>query len=76
MPTSPGSLDYGRVDELAEEFAARFRRGERPALEEYTDLYLELAEEIRELFPAMVKALVRLKESLAALPGEISEEGS
>ena len=33
----------------------RFRRGERPALKEYTDRYPELAEEIRELFPAMVE---------------------
>jgi serine/threonine protein kinase/WD40 repeat protein len=43
------------LDQLAEEFAARFRRGERPALEEYTDRYPELADDIRELFPALVK---------------------
>ena len=49
------SGQYDLLDQLAEEFAARFRRGERPALEEYTDRYPELAEEIRELFPAMVK---------------------
>ncbi len=49
------SEQYDLLDQLAEEFAARFRRGERPALEEYTDRYPELAEEIRELFPAMVK---------------------
>ncbi len=46
---------YDLLDRLAEEFAARFRRGERPALKEYTDRYPELAEEIRELFPAMVQ---------------------
>ena len=46
---------YDLLDRLAEEFAARFRRGERPALKEYTDRYPELADEIRELFPAMVK---------------------
>ena len=49
------SGQYDLLDQLAEEFAARFRRGERPALKEYTDRYPELAEEIRELFPAMVK---------------------
>src|SRR5262249_14682228 len=40
--------------QLAEEFAERFRRGERPALTEYTDKHPELAEQIRDLFPAMV----------------------
>jgi len=49
------SEQYDLLDRLAEEFAARFRRGERPALKEYTDRYPELADEIRELFPAMVK---------------------
>ena len=49
------SEQYDLLDQLAEEFAARFRRGERPALKEYTDRYPELAEEIRDLFPAMVK---------------------
>ncbi len=39
---------------LADEFAERYRRGERPPLGEYTDRYPELAEQIRELFPALV----------------------
>src|SRR5262249_45642725 len=39
---------------LAEEFAARFRRGERPGLTEYADRYPELADQIRDLFPALV----------------------
>ena len=43
------------LDRLVEEFAARLRRGERPALKEYADRYPELADEIRELFPAMVE---------------------
>jgi serine/threonine protein kinase/WD40 repeat protein len=43
------------VEKLAEEFAERFRRGERPSLTEYTDRYPELAEEIRELFPALLE---------------------
>ena len=49
------SEQYNLLDQLAEEFAERFRRGERPALSEYTRRYPELADEIRELFPAMVK---------------------
>ena len=49
------SGQYDLLDQLAEEFAARFRRGERPTLEEYADNYPELADDIRELFPAMVK---------------------
>ena len=39
---------------LADEFADRYRRGERPPLSEYTDKYPELADQIRELFPALV----------------------
>ena len=42
------------LDQLAEEFAARFRRGERPSLKEYTDRHPNLADQISELFPAMV----------------------
>jgi serine/threonine protein kinase/WD40 repeat protein len=42
------------VEELAEEFAARYRRGEHPSLSEYTTKYPELAEQIRLLFPALV----------------------
>jgi serine/threonine protein kinase/tetratricopeptide (TPR) repeat protein/WD40 repeat protein len=42
------------VEELAEEFLERYRRGERPALSEYTGRYPDLAAEIRDLFPALV----------------------
>jgi serine/threonine protein kinase/WD40 repeat protein len=51
---------------LAEEFAQRCRRGERPALTEYTARYPELADEIRELFPALV--LMEQFGSVAAPP--------
>jgi WD40 repeat protein/serine/threonine protein kinase len=43
----------GQVLELADEFLARYRRGERPPLVEYTDRYPQLADEICEVFPAM-----------------------
>ncbi len=54
------SADRNPIDELAEEFVARFRRGERPALSEYVRRYPELADEIREVIPALV-AMEQLK---------------
>jgi hypothetical protein len=54
MPASD-SGNYALLDQLAEEFAARYRGGERPSLKEYTDRYPDLADDIRELFPAMVQ---------------------
>ncbi len=43
------------LNHLADEFADRYRRGERPALQEYIDRHPELADDIREFFPAMVE---------------------
>jgi serine/threonine protein kinase len=43
------------IEELAESFLARFRAGERPALSEFTAAHPELAEQIRELFPALLE---------------------
>src|SRR5262245_61690812 len=42
------------LEQLAEEFAQRQRRGEQPSLTEYTDKYPQWADQIRELFPALV----------------------
>ncbi|MFO0815771.1 MAG: WD40 repeat domain-containing serine/threonine-protein kinase [Gemmatales bacterium] len=42
------------VEQLAEEFVARHRRGEYPSLSEYVHRCPERAEEIRDLFPALV----------------------
>jgi eukaryotic-like serine/threonine-protein kinase len=55
MSMSTDSPEYDRFDELAEEFAGRYRRGERPSLQEYVDRLPEMAEEIREMFPAMLE---------------------
>src|SRR5262245_39368331 len=52
---SDSSANYVLLTRLADEFAARYRAGERPALQEYIDRYPELADDIRELFPAMVE---------------------
>jgi serine/threonine protein kinase/WD40 repeat protein len=49
------SSDREPIEELAESFLARFRAGERPSLTEYTAAHPELADQIRELFPALVE---------------------
>jgi WD40 repeat protein/serine/threonine protein kinase len=48
------SEQYVLLTRLADEYAARYRAGERPVLQEYIDRHPDLADEIRELFPAMV----------------------
>lgn len=52
--------DRDELDELAEDFLARQRRGESPSVQQYAADHPDLAEEIRELFPAMA-AMERLK---------------
>jgi serine/threonine protein kinase/WD40 repeat protein len=42
------------IEELAESFVKRYRRGERPSLTEYAARYPALADRIRELFPALI----------------------
>jgi hypothetical protein len=49
------SFEFDPLDQLAEEFVARHRRGEEPALSEYADCYPDYAEAIRSLFPALLK---------------------
>ncbi len=41
------------LEELAEEFTSRLRRGEDPSIEEFTQRHPKLAEDIRELFPTL-----------------------
>ncbi len=52
---SDSSERFVLLNQLAEEFAARYRRGERPSLQEYVDLHPALADDIREYFPAMAE---------------------
>jgi hypothetical protein len=56
------------VLELAEEFLQRYRQGERPSLQEYTERHPDLADEIREVFPAMalMEHIALADESLAS----------
>src|SRR5262245_57283130 len=62
------SIDRNPVDQLAEEFVGRHRRGESPSISEYVEQHPELAEQIRELFPALL-ALEQLKPGAADQTG-------
>ena len=62
MKTSSG--ERNPVELLAEDFLDRKRRGEHPTLCEYTERHPELAEEIRDLFPALL-----MMEDLGASSG-------
>src|SRR5262245_56990165 len=48
------TADRDPIEMLADSFLARFRRGERPSVEDYAAQHPELADEIRELLPALV----------------------
>src|SRR5438132_9058892 len=56
------------VDVLAEEFAERCRRGETPSVGEYVERYPQLAEQLRDLLPAVaqMEQMKRRKQSAAA----------
>ncbi|MEX2119654.1 MAG: protein kinase [Pirellulales bacterium] len=68
--------DRNPVEQLAEEFIARYRRGERPSVTQYASQYPQWADEIRELFPA-VALVEQLKPGAADLtdaqPGEVDD---
>jgi serine/threonine protein kinase len=53
MDTSSSS-DRNPVEALAEEFMARRRRGEKPTIDEYAIRFPHLADDIRDLFPALL----------------------
>jgi eukaryotic-like serine/threonine-protein kinase len=59
------SEQFALLNHLAEEFAERFRLGERPSLQEYIDRHPELADDIREFFPA-VAAMEKVKDDRQA----------
>src|SRR6516165_10093415 len=59
------------VEQLLESFLARWRRGERPSLEEYAARCPERADEIRELFPALVE-MEQLKPVVEAATGPVA----
>ncbi len=60
------------IERLADEFAARYRRGERPPIQEFVDRYPHLAEDLQELLPAMVQlegAVDAIEDPPEAKPG-------
>ncbi len=58
------SLGRNAVEVLAEEFLERYRNGECPPISEYTQRYPAFAEEIEDLFPAVL-----LMENLKPVEG-------
>ena len=55
MTASSTSQDRNPVEALADDFLRRQRGGERPTLEEYCRRHPELADEIREVFPVLIR---------------------
>src|SRR5262245_66293762 len=51
---SSASSEHDPVNLLAEEFLERHRRGERPSVTEYAQKHPQLADRIRDVFPALV----------------------
>src|SRR4051812_42936211 len=66
MSTSD-SRDYELIDRLAEEFAERFRNGERPSVQEYCDKYPQIAADLREMLPALAE-VEHVKDEVQAPP--------
>lgn len=61
------SRDYALIDQLAEEFAERFRKGERPSIQEYCDRHPQIADDLREMLPAMAE-IEQVKDEVQAQP--------
>src|SRR6185312_6504494 len=68
VPMNDRGSERNQVEVLAEEFLARYRRGEGPSLDDYAARYPELAGEIHEVFPALL--LVEEAGPRWAGPGE------
>lgn len=67
--------ETSRLDQLAESFAERYRRGERPSLTEYVQQQPDLADEIREFFPAVVM-MEQVDQDLQRPPGRTTGDQS
>jgi serine/threonine protein kinase/tetratricopeptide (TPR) repeat protein len=72
MPDSSGDRDP--IEQLADSFVARFRRGDRPSIEDYAAKHPELADEIREILPAIV-ALEQDMSIDAPTTGQVASGG-
>jgi hypothetical protein len=76
MSTSGSNSEI--VLQLAEEFLERCRQGQRPSLKDYIDRHPALADEIREVFPAMamMENIALADESLAGDPQSASRSAA
>ena len=70
------SLDQERLADLADEFARRYRRGERPTVEEYAQQHPALAAQVRELFPAMLVMERSVVDPLVRTPPAVEVTGT
>jgi hypothetical protein len=75
QPMNTSSDGRNPVEALAEEFLDRKRRGEQPSLREYLERYPALADEIRDLFPALVM-MEDLGDSSGAATGSQRGDGT
>ncbi len=73
--TTTSSDERNPVELLAEEFLDRKRRGEQPTLREYLERHPELAEEIRDLFPALLM-MEDLGESSGGTTDSLAADGA
>src|SRR5262245_27985977 len=67
--------DRDPIEKMADSFLARYRVGERPSVEEYAAKYPELADEIRDLLPALVKLERNFAPEQAAPPTPAQQLG-
>jgi serine/threonine protein kinase/tetratricopeptide (TPR) repeat protein len=70
---NPAELQQELLDQLAEEFAERCRKGERPSIQEYIDRYPQAAESLREILPS-VALLEQLKPGRRNVDRESSSQ--
>jgi hypothetical protein len=67
------SADRDPIERMAESFLERYRRGERPSIEDFAAQHPELAEDIRALLPALVQLEQGMSapEATGSLPGAV-----
>src|SRR5262249_48435613 len=53
-PMTDARSERHPIDQIAEDFVARYRRGEHPSVSEYARRYPEWAEEVEEVLQALV----------------------
>src|SRR5262249_10077792 len=69
------SDERGPVNLLAEEFLARCKRGEKPTIKEYCDRHPGLADEIRDVFEAVLM-VEDLKPGSGDVSGSVGESAN